>query len=299
MSSPEARAGVKRPRKSIFILSRLFEPFPDRRDASISKMRGGDIATWRQDEDGTLQNAKDDEGGCNQYPCLVYAPCRLCGSLLFVWQEAFECRGRIFDKGDCSANLRCLLPLRSSQSRRSFLATKQAVSPGRIGSSLTMSCSIAGTQSLPPPSLPQLVAEQHVAIPPTDKDSQRLIVVLSNASLETYKAAHGGAGRNGIQREEKYSLLNSDEHIGIMRKMNRDISDARPDITHQVREPNLFFPPSATRSTAFAAPVSYFLSLLSASNMLTRPVSLDLARFPHQQVGQATDLHPHCQGCPD
>ncbi|KAM0285518.1 hypothetical protein ACHAQH_001468 [Verticillium albo-atrum] len=89
------------------------------------------------------------------------------------------------------------------------------------------------TQSLPPPSLPQLVAEQHVPITPADKDSKRLIVVLSNASLETYKASHGGAGRNGIQREEKYSLLNSDEHIGIMRKMNRDISDARPDITHQ------------------------------------------------------------------
>jgi hypothetical protein len=38
----------------------------------------------------------------------------------------------------------------------------------------------------------------------------------------------------GAQREEKFSLLNSDEHIGVMRKMNRDISDARPDITHQV-----------------------------------------------------------------
>jgi len=88
------------------------------------------------------------------------------------------------------------------------------------------------TQSLPPPSLPKLTAEQHVPIPATDKDSQRLIVVLSNASLETYKASHG-APRGGIQRDEKYSLLNSDEHIGIMRKMNRDISDARPDITHQ------------------------------------------------------------------
>ncbi|KUJ15063.1 putative nucleolar essential protein 1 [Mollisia scopiformis] len=88
------------------------------------------------------------------------------------------------------------------------------------------------TQSLPPPSLPQLVAEQHVPIPSTDKDSKRLIVVLSNASLETYKASYGG-NRPGGQREEKYSLLNSDEHIGVMRKMNRDISDARPDITHQ------------------------------------------------------------------
>ena len=88
-----------------------------------------------------------------------------------------------------------------------------------------------GTQSLPPPELPRLVAEQHVPIPSTDKDTQRLIVVLSNASLETYRAAHGGkAGA----KEEKYSLLNSDEHIGIMRKMGRDISEARPDITHQV-----------------------------------------------------------------
>jgi rRNA small subunit pseudouridine methyltransferase Nep1 len=96
-----------------------------------------------------------------------------------------------------------------------------------------------GTQSLPPPALPQLVAEQHVAISSDDKDSQRLIVVLSNASLETYKAAHGGGGngRMGMQREDKYSLLNSDEHIGVMRKMNRDISDARPDITHQVTNP--------------------------------------------------------------
>lgn len=58
--------------------------------------------------------------------------------------------------------------------------------------------------------------------------------MLSNASLETYKASHGGAGRAGVHREDKYSLLNSDEHIGVMRKMNRDISDARPDITHQV-----------------------------------------------------------------
>ncbi|CZR57829.1 nucleolar essential protein 1 [Phialocephala subalpina] len=91
---------------------------------------------------------------------------------------------------------------------------------------------MSGTQSLPPPNLPQLVAEQHVPIPSTDKDAKRLIVVLSNASLETYKATYGG-NRPGGQREEKYSLLNSDEHIGVMRKMNRDISDARPDITHQ------------------------------------------------------------------
>lgn len=87
------------------------------------------------------------------------------------------------------------------------------------------------TQSLPPPDLPKLVAEQAQPIPHSDKDTQRLIVVLSNASLETYKSSHGGRG--GVGKEDKYSLLNSDEHIGIMRKMGRDISDARPDITHQ------------------------------------------------------------------
>ncbi|OJJ00679.1 hypothetical protein ASPVEDRAFT_128496 [Aspergillus versicolor CBS 583.65] len=89
----------------------------------------------------------------------------------------------------------------------------------------------ARTQSCPPPELPQLVAEQHVPIPPADKETQRLIVVLSHASLETFRASHGG--RNGTARDEKYSLLNSDEHIGVMRKMNRDISEARPDIAHQ------------------------------------------------------------------
>ena len=98
-----------------------------------------------------------------------------------------------------------------------------------------------GTQSLPPPVLPQLVAEQAVPISSSDESTQRLIVVLSNASLETYKTSHGGTGRGGLQREEKYSLLNSDEHIGVMRKMNRDISDARPDITHQVRKRFLSF----------------------------------------------------------
>merc|ERR1712000_649598 len=99
------------------------------------------------------------------------------------------------------------------------------------------------TQSLPPPELPRLVAEQATPIPSSDKDTKRLIVVLSNASLETYKASHASS-RNGPNSKEnaKYSLLNSDEHIGVMRKMNRDISDARPDITHQCLLPLLDSP---------------------------------------------------------
>lgn len=103
------------------------------------------------------------------------------------------------------------------------------ITPLILRTVLTFSRS-TGTQSLPPPELPRLVAEQHHPIPSSDKDTKRLIVVLSNASLETYRAAHNG--KPG--KEEKYSLLNSDEHIGVMRKMGRDISDARPDITHQV-----------------------------------------------------------------
>ncbi|KAF2707422.1 Nep1-domain-containing protein [Pleomassaria siparia CBS 279.74] len=88
------------------------------------------------------------------------------------------------------------------------------------------------TQSLPPPDLPKLVAEQHVPIDKKDKDTQRLIVILCNATLETYKATIG-TGRGPGAKEEKYNLLNSDDHIGVMRKMGRDISEARPDITHQ------------------------------------------------------------------
>lgn len=71
---------------------------------------------------------------------------------------------------------------------------------------------------------------QHVPIPSTDKTTKRLIVVLSQSSLEVYKQSSGKKDDGN----EKYSLLNSDEHIGIMRRMGRDISEARPDITHQV-----------------------------------------------------------------
>jgi rRNA small subunit pseudouridine methyltransferase Nep1 len=81
------------------------------------------------------------------------------------------------------------------------------------------------TQSLP--QLPSLTAEQAVPITPEDKDSKRLIVVLAQACLETHKVSTGGGG-------EKYVLLNSDDHIGVLKKMGRDISDARPDILHQV-----------------------------------------------------------------
>lgn len=136
---------------------------------------------------------------------------------------------------------------------------------------------LLGTQSCPPPQLPQLVAEQHVPIASNDKDTQRLVVVLSNASLETYKASHGGRG--GAVKDEKYSLLNSDEHIGVMRKMNRDISDARPDITHQV----------CSRILTWWNPKFPAVILTSAV------VPPHTSRFASEQGWQAANLHPHCQ----
>ena len=53
------------------------------------------------------------------------------------------------------------------------------------------------------------------------KQEKRLIVVLESANLETVKFGKG------------YGLLNVDEHSGILKKLGRDFSTARPDITHQ------------------------------------------------------------------
>jgi len=50
---------------------------------------------------------------------------------------------------------------------------------------------------------------------------KRLIIILEGAHLETCKT-----GKN-------FSLLNIDEHRGLLSKNGRDFSTARPDITHQ------------------------------------------------------------------
>jgi rRNA pseudouridine-1189 N-methylase Emg1 (Nep1/Mra1 family) len=53
--------------------------------------------------------------------------------------------------------------------------------------------------------------------------------------LEAYRISSAGKGKNGREGEVKYTLLNCDDHQGILAKTGRDIADARPDITHQVR----------------------------------------------------------------
>ncbi|KAF9160273.1 Ribosomal RNA small subunit methyltransferase mra1 [Actinomortierella ambigua] len=60
----------------------------------------------------------------------------------------------------------------------------------------------------------------------TEKENtRRLIVVLESACLETYKV--------GKDKDARYQLLNCDDHQGILKKMGKEVTDARPDITHQ------------------------------------------------------------------
>ncbi|TFK64706.1 Nep1-domain-containing protein [Pluteus cervinus] len=63
--------------------------------------------------------------------------------------------------------------------------------------------------------------------------NRKLYVILEQACLEAYRISSGGKGRNGKEGEFKYTLLNCDDHQGILAKTGRDIADARPDITHQ------------------------------------------------------------------
>lgn len=70
----------------------------------------------------------------------------------------------------------------------------------------------------------------------SEREAQpRLIVVLEQACLETYKVSSGSAthSRGSKEAGEKYALLNCDDHQKVLAKMGRDISEARPDITHQ------------------------------------------------------------------
>jgi len=53
------------------------------------------------------------------------------------------------------------------------------------------------------------------------KSEKRLIVILEDANLETCKAG------------KEFSLLNIDDHKGLLSRTGRDFSTARPDITHQ------------------------------------------------------------------
>ncbi|GAC95063.1 nucleolar essential protein [Pseudozyma hubeiensis SY62] len=73
------------------------------------------------------------------------------------------------------------------------------------------------------------------------ENTPRLIVVLEQACLETYKvstgssssSSRGPSGNRSKDGGDKYALLNCDDHQRVLAKMGRDIAEARPDITHQ------------------------------------------------------------------
>ncbi|TFL00039.1 Alpha/beta knot methyltransferase [Pterulicium gracile] len=100
--------------------------------------------------------------------------------------------------------------------------------------------STSQSQTLNPaqPANPHLLPIQHaVARTPAGglaPSQRKLYVILEQACLEAYRITSGSAkGRNGREGEVKYTLLNCDDHQGILAKTGRDIADARPDITHQ------------------------------------------------------------------
>jgi hypothetical protein len=90
-----------------------------------------------------------------------------------------------------------------------------------------------------------LPVQAHVARGPAAASQRKLYVILEQACLEVYKVSGSGGkstpghrggirGRGKDGGEARYTLLNCDDHQGILAKMGRDIADARPDITHQV-----------------------------------------------------------------
>lgn len=94
------------------------------------------------------------------------------------------------------------------------------------------------TRRIPTNANPTLVPVQ-ATVPKTTaqkENTRHLIVVLEHACLEAYRVSSGSASRGGKDgKDAKYALLNCDDHQGILAKTGRDIADARPDITHQVR----------------------------------------------------------------
>ncbi|KAJ7446891.1 Alpha/beta knot methyltransferase [Mycena galericulata] len=80
-----------------------------------------------------------------------------------------------------------------------------------------------------------LPVQAHVPRAGIASQHRRLFVILEQACLEAYRISGGPTKgkRGGAEGEVKYTLLNCDDHQGILAKTGRDIADARPDITHQ------------------------------------------------------------------
>jgi len=91
--------------------------------------------------------------------------------------------------------------------------------------------------ALPKPANPSMLPVQAQV----SKQQRKLYVILEQACLEAYRVSGGSKSttkshsHHKAESDVKYTLLNCDDHQGILAKTGRDIADARPDITHQAR----------------------------------------------------------------
>ena len=60
-------------------------------------------------------------------------------------------------------------------------------------------------------------------------EDEKKFMIVEQKHLFTPRNSSKSSGTGG----DKYVLLNCDDHQGLLKKMGRDISEARPDITHQ------------------------------------------------------------------
>jgi rRNA small subunit pseudouridine methyltransferase Nep1 len=100
---------------------------------------------------------------------------------------------------------------------------------------MAVSANAGSKNPLPAPANPfMLPVQAHVPRGGATSSQRRLFVVLEQACLEVYRITSGAKGKGAREGDVKYTLLNCDDHQGILAKTGRDIADARPDITHQV-----------------------------------------------------------------
>ena len=165
-----------------------------------------------------------------------------------------------------------------------------------------------------------LPVQAHVARGPAAASQRKLYVILEQACLEVYKVSGGSKsiqghrdrggvrGRGKDSGEAKYTLLNCDDHQGILAKMGRDIADARPDITHQVNFLSFFllffffffFFPSFCRPSIYSSSMlrtftHFFFRSKCLLTLLDSPLKKAglLQVYIHTASGVLIEVNPH------
>lgn len=181
-------------------------------------------------------------------------------------------------------------------------ASAKNISTSQVEAQTPKILSPTPSRALAPPTHPSLIPQQ--ARPPTThSQTRRLIVVLEQACLESYRVSSGGnssgsqGGRGKRQGgEAKYALLNCDDHQGILAKTGRDIADARPDITHQASPSRIysttFFFSSFVRRTITSDGGHLLQCLLTLLDSPLNKAGL-LQVYIHTAKGVLIEINPH------